>query len=87
MKKLSDSWIGYRTKVLREDAGPVQVDETRTAFYAGAACLFDILMGLDPRTSQPTEPDLEQVTGLQTELHAFAAELSARVRLSGWKSS
>jgi len=34
------SWMDYRLKVLPDGAGPVQIQETRKAFYAGAVAIW-----------------------------------------------
>jgi hypothetical protein len=42
MGKFKDRWKEYKGLVIHPDAGPVQKEETRRAFYAGALAVFDI---------------------------------------------
>lgn len=77
MKYIEAGWDSYR-RLLPADAGEVQVNETRQAFYAGAAILFrTIMVTLDPET-EPTEADLARMAELQAELDAFGQELDVR---------
>jgi hypothetical protein len=49
MKRLEPEWLSYRRQVVPRDAGGVQVEECRRAFYAGAAALYAVVMGIASR--------------------------------------
>jgi len=65
---IADGWDSYRSEVVPPDALPVQVQETRRAFYAGARHLLSgILLMADAR--QDEEQFMEAIEG---ELQDFA---------------
>jgi dsDNA-specific endonuclease/ATPase MutS2 len=75
MKSLAEQWATYRERVVPEDAPPVQVVESRRAFYAGTESLLRSMMtGLDPGT-EPTEADLDRMDQLEAELEQFAEDV------------
>lgn len=43
MKNMTEYWEDYRQHVVDRGAGPVQLFETRKAFYAGAIALLGLL--------------------------------------------
>lgn len=70
-------WSSYSANVLPEDAGDVQVQETRRAFYAGAASMLRLVTtGLD-EGSEATEADLQRLTDIDDEVQAFADDVKA----------
>lgn len=69
----------FRAQIIPVDAGQVQVDECRIAFYAGAQhVLACIMAGLDEGI-EPTEDDLKRMEYLEAELDAWAVEMLARI--------
>lgn len=74
-----EAWNGYRRKLLDPvGAGPVQIEETRRAFYAGAISLLTaIMMGLDPG-AEATDADLGRMAAIERELQRYAADLQRR---------
>lgn len=81
MKYIERGWDSYRKMVVPADAPQVQIDETRQAFYAGAAILFTTLMQpgvLDPGIEE-TPNDLKKMADLQAEIDAFGQQLDKRV--------
>jgi hypothetical protein len=75
-KLIGEGWDGYRTKIIPKNAGQVQVEETRRAFYAGAVVLFQSLMdALDPER-ETTSEDLMQMQAIQDEIVEFLADLA-----------
>ena len=73
MKPIEAQWLEY-SKVLPPNAGRVQVDETRRAFFAGAFVLFNTIMAqLDPGT-EATEDDLRRLDEINAELTTWADE-------------
>jgi hypothetical protein len=79
--RLKDAWEDYRTLVIPKDAPPVQVRESRRAFYAGAQALLSVIMrqltpDVEP-TEPPTEADLQMMDEIDGELVAFFASVAA----------
>jgi len=71
VKRLEPEWLSYRKEVIPKDAGGVQIEECRRAFYGGAVALFNAVMTmLDPQV-EATEADLQKMQDLQEELAAF----------------
>ena len=74
-KLIAAGWESYLRNVVPADAPPIQVKETRQAFYAGAAILFEVLMkALDPG-DEPTDRDLQRMADLQKELDEYGQSL------------
>lgn len=71
-------WKSYKTMVIPADAPDVQIKETRQAFYAGAAILFEGLMGGLDGGDEPTEADMQRMAAIQAELDAFGQEIDVR---------
>lgn len=72
------SWQQYRTRCVPADAGPTQLEESRQAFFAGAAILFTALqMGMsDGPEVQPADERL--MADLQAELDEFGQALDRK---------
>lgn len=78
MRLIQQHWESYRARVIPKDAGGVQVEETRRAFYAGAAIVFGALIhGVSPG-EEVQATDLRMMDDLQTELDEFLAEQGAK---------
>jgi hypothetical protein len=74
---IAEIWDDYAEHVLPSDAPPVQVQETRRAFYFGVNGLFGLLMnGLD-EDSEPTDADLAKMSDIQDELKQFVKDVEA----------
>lgn len=68
-------WQGYAKHVMPPDAPPIQTQESRRAFYAGAQGLLGIVMKfLDPG-EDPTDADLERFGKVVDELQRFADDV------------
>jgi hypothetical protein len=65
-------WDSYARLIVPANAGPVQIQETRRAFYAGAQCIFHHLVNAIGPEQEPTEADIEMMNALAAELDAFA---------------
>jgi len=77
VKLLAESWATYRERVVPVDAGRLQVQECRRAFYAGAEALMrGVMKNLDPGL-EPTAEDLQRMADLEGELQQFAADVRA----------
>jgi hypothetical protein len=70
-------WADYAEKVLPAHAPAVQKQETRRAFYAGAAAMLDAIVGGLEGGEDATEGDLAHMDDLQRELLTFAADVKA----------
>jgi hypothetical protein len=67
-------WLEYSKVAIPPDAGRVQVDETRRAFFAGAFVLFNAITAeLDPGT-EATEDDIRWLDEINAELTTWADE-------------
>lgn len=67
-----DEWSKYAEQVLPKPCGPVQLKETRLAFWAGAAAMFGLITSIPPGTEEKVLADLNS---LQDELSEFAGQL------------
>lgn len=82
-KLIEAGWISLRIVAIPPNAPPVQLDNMRMAFMAGAQHLFSsILTVLDPG-SEPTDADMERMNLINKELSDFANELMTRLKTSG----
>lgn len=69
--RLGREWVDYHMRIVPKDAPPVQVQETRRAFYSGATILLSLIMtGLSPE-EDPTEDDLRKMDQLKAEMDQF----------------
>lgn len=76
-KHLEMTWRTYVERVVPKGAPPVQIQESRRAFYAGAQGLLSLIMGhLDP-DENPTDADLKFMDGLHEELQQFMRDVVA----------
>jgi hypothetical protein len=77
-KLIEGGWKSYELLVLPVDAPPIQRNECRFAFFAGAQHLFGSIMGiLDPGT-EPTEVDLRRMDAIHAELQFFIEDFKMR---------
>jgi len=81
VETFAEGWESYRDKVVPKDAGEIQVRETMTAFYAGAARLFSFLVGIGDAGWNPTqmEIDADKLDGLYREIFSFPDTLRVTV--------
>lgn len=76
-KYVEMEWRTYAERVVPEDAPPVQIQESRRAFYAGAQSFLNIMMvRLDPDT-EPTDADLHMMDEIHDELQQFMRDVVA----------
>jgi hypothetical protein len=67
-------WVSLRIAAIPPDAPKIQLDEMRTAFFAGAQHLFSSIMNmLDPETEE-TAADMRRMDMINDELNKFAKE-------------
>lgn len=73
-------WRGFVMACNLKDAPPIQLEEMRRAFFAGAMHLFaSVLNFLEPGT-EPTEKDMNRMTLLSDELNRFQKEFQAHLK-------
>ena len=77
-KLIEAGWIGYRLAVMSPNAPPIQLQECKQAFFAGAQHLFSSLMTVLDPGAEPTESDLRRMDSMHIELQAFAAEFELK---------
>lgn len=69
---IAEAFEAFRMDVIPVNAPPVQVEECRKAFYAGAtALLYGVMSDLD-EGPEATDADTAILDGVAKELHAFA---------------
>ena len=73
MKLIEQAWDLYRERVIPPQAGEVQVDESRKAFYAGATALFTSIMAGLGSGDEATVEDLSLLDGVRDELDEYVA--------------
>jgi hypothetical protein len=77
-KIIEAGWLGLRAMTLPPDAPPIQIDEMRSCFFAGAQHLFACIMRtLDPG-EEPTDADMARLDKIHDELQAFIVDYAAR---------
>jgi hypothetical protein len=75
---MAEMWDGLRDSTIPRDAPPIQIQEMRNAFYAGAFCLFNWFMAQMSEGDEPTDPDLAKVSALSDELEAYFRQARRR---------
>lgn len=77
-KLIEAGWISLRIAAIPEDAPPIQLQEMRNAFFAGAQHLFaSIITVLDP-DEEPTADDMKRMELIDEELRAFIQDFELR---------
>lgn len=59
MRTVASEYASYREQVIPPDAGAVQAQECKRAFYAGAAAMWDMLLGDDSEGGSPRDIQAE----------------------------
>lgn len=73
MKTVFEQWKSYERSVVPPDAPPVQREECRRAFYAGAAATFGLVMAAtDPENEDECAANL---TALSDEIKSMPKDL------------
>lgn len=76
MKTVKQKWESYLAKVVPPSASHAQMIETRRAFYAGAAAMFNQVV--DDIGAEPSEERaLGMIEGLRQELFQFSDDVKA----------
>lgn len=74
MNTVKEKWDSYLAHVVPDSAGPVQLQETENAFYAGAASMFGIMTNSISDMSE--EAAMASMDGLKDEISTFVEETS-----------
>lgn len=69
LPKLAHSWQGYEQQVIPKNAPPVQFQETKRAFYAGAWALLGIMKRIGDDMSE--EQGADALDKLEQEIQDF----------------
>lgn len=73
MRTVFDAWQDYARKIVPADAGAVQVEECRRAFYAGAISFYRLMM---EASQDPNEAVCERnLERLHAELQEMPRDL------------
>jgi hypothetical protein len=70
-KIFQTEWGTYRTRVMPKQVSPVQLLETRRAFYAGGASLLALMMRNLEGGEDATEADLIMMDQVHEEFQQF----------------
>lgn len=73
--RIAAAWETFRAQVLPKNAGPVQVDEMRKAFYAGAWALHCLLIAGVSEGPDCQPEDERLMEELVAEMEEFTARL------------
>jgi hypothetical protein len=76
MKRLAEQWDSFCEAVMPEDAPPVQRQEMRRAFYAGAGGMFDLVCRVIPEAVNEEQGEA-MLTELEKELRGYLEDLKA----------
>ena len=74
-KYIEAGWESYRSMVIPKDAPDIQIRETRQAFYAGSALLWQSLMLFLDNDVEPTTDDMQRMEDIQVEIDAYGQQL------------
>lgn len=76
-KIIESAWRDYEAKVLNpHTVGPIQLQETRRAFYAGAQALFGGLVNGVADDDETTNEDISMMNSVDAELKQFADDVA-----------
>lgn len=78
---LGEQWADFHDKILvPAKAGPVQVEETKRAFYAGALCMFHLVSNASdvPDGDAGEEQGAKRLEAILREAEDFFASLGGR---------
>lgn len=82
-KLIEAGWIGLRIAAVPLNAPPIQLEEMRNAFMAGAQHLFSSILTIIDPGEDATPDDMRRMELIANELEAFGEELKLRVAKTG----
>lgn len=71
LETVAQMWRSYESNVMPKDPSPIQVQETRRAFYAGALALFNVASYGIGAPSVSSEDGVAYLERIETEMNAF----------------
>lgn len=77
-KFIQSAWTSYRKMVVPPDAPPIQIQECKQAFFAGAATLFNCLLNGFDSSDDITKSDLQSMADIQSEIDDFGQQIDRR---------
>lgn len=78
-KLIEAGWVGLRLAAIPQDAGKLQLQEMRKAFFAGAQHLFSSIMTILDEDREPTDEDLRRMSLISDELESFGHDLAREI--------
>lgn len=76
-------WRSLRYVAISKDASLRQLDDMRSAFFAGAQHLWGSIMTVLEPGSEPTSKDLQRFEQIERELDIFLAEFERKHGIRG----
>jgi hypothetical protein len=76
-KHIAAEWATYAEHILPKNAPPIQVQETRRAFYAGAGAILHHILRLADPGEEPTETDLRMMDDIEVEIEEWLVDMEA----------
>jgi hypothetical protein len=73
-------FVAFRHLAMDKDAPPLQIEEMRLAWMAGAEHLFSSVMTMLDPGEEPTATDLRRMDQVASEIETWRKKLEARVR-------
>jgi hypothetical protein len=80
-KLIEAGWVALRAVAIPLNAPPIQLEEMRMAFFAGAQHLFSSIMAILEPGAEPTDNDLARLDLIDKELRDFIAEFGAHYNI------
>ena len=77
-KLIEAGWIALRIVAIPSDAPQIQLDEMRSAFFAGAQHLFSSIMTILDPGEEPTDADMAHIGWIADELETFIKDFEAK---------
>jgi hypothetical protein len=74
---LAVAWASFRDRVIPKDAGPIQLQEMRRAFYAGAWALHTSMNAIALNPALPNDTATHLMESLAVEMEQFQADIKA----------
>lgn len=76
---MREQWETYQSAVIPPEAPPVQLKESRRAFYAGAQALLGVVLNMLSPGLDVADEDVAKMTELDLELREFVEQIKRGV--------